>query len=458
MQENMSTQSKISETTTLALKQSKNKRNKKQFTYVDLFSGIGGFRIAIDPLGGRSVGYSEIDQRAIETYKQNFNDPDEHNLGDITKLEALPKCDLVVGGVPCQSWSVAGKMRGFDDPRGRLWFNTLDHVSKSKPKVFVFENVKGLSDPRNKDNLELILESFTKAGYFVDYQVLNTFDFGYPQNRSRIFIVGFREDYKKQFDMFSFPKKNRAQLSLATYLDGVEIRDWQKRKFDEVELFNGSVPMSRNQFQKPDELNDFFVFCDTRNGHTTIHSWDIKNTTRAQKSICLTILKNRRKKRFGDNDGNPIPFDSLVALNPLTSVADINALVQMKILKVNPKGEIELVNSKNSAGVDGIYRVYLPNSEIFSTLTATGTKDYIATEYVTGSSVDEFKSNFIENIFKKGKIRQITSREALSIQGFPENFKLHQKDIYARKQIGNSVAPPVVNALLRQILRTGVFD
>jgi len=124
--------------------------NKKKFTFVDLFSGVGGFRIPLEKLGGTCVAYSEIDKNAIEVYKNNFKTSDENFLDDITSVKTVPKSDLIVGGVPCQAWSVAGKKKGFDDPRGKLWEDTIRVVKKSKPKAFIFENVKGLYDPRNK--------------------------------------------------------------------------------------------------------------------------------------------------------------------------------------------------------------------------------------------------------------------------------------------------------------------
>ncbi|MBP6881675.1 MAG: DNA (cytosine-5-)-methyltransferase [Candidatus Pacebacteria bacterium] len=429
-----------------------------KFRYIDLFSGIGGFRVALDSLGGRSVGFSEIDKFAIETYKSNFNDPEDHDLGDVTQIEDIPEADLIVGGVPCQSWSVAGKMKGFDDPRGKLWFDSIEIVRKTKPRVFMFENVKGLADPRNAAALNLIIESFEKNGYLVKYKVLDAYDFGCPQNRSRIFIVGFRNEFKKEFEKFEFPTAKKHDLALADFLQGVQKQFLQKKKFSAEELFEGKVPMSRNNFQKDDELNDFFVMCDTRNGHTSIHSWDIRETTESQKSICMTIMKNRRKKKYGLYDGNPLSFEDIKELYSKATKKDVDELVKKKILRYTDDGKIDLVHSKNSAGIDNIYRVYLPNSAIFSTLTATGTKDYISEVYIEANSVEEYRAKFIDEVLKKRKIRPVTPREASNIQGFPKDFVLHKQEKHANKQIGNSVAPPVVAAVGEQILRTGVFS
>ncbi len=431
---------------------------KYKFKYIDLFSGIGGFRVALDSLGGRSVGFSEIDKFAIETYKSNFNDPEDHDLGDVTQIDNIPETDLIVGGVPCQSWSVAGKMKGFDDPRGKLWFDSIEVVRKARPRVFMFENVKGLADPRNASALNLIIESFQKNGYLVKYKVLDAYDFGCPQNRSRIFIVGFRNDFKKAFEKFEFPTAKNHELALADFLEGVQKQFLQKKKFSAEELFDGKVPMSRNNFQKDDELNDFFVMCDTRNGHTSIHSWDIRETTESQKSICMTIMRNRRKKKYGPYDGNPLSFEDIKELYSKVTKKDVDDLVKKKILRYTEDGKIDLVHSKNSAGIDNIYRVYLPNSAIFSTLTATGTKDYISEVYIEADSVEEYRAKFIEEVLKKGKIRPVTSREASNIQGFPKDFVLHKQEKHANKQIGNSVAPPVVAAVGEQILKTGVFS
>jgi DNA (cytosine-5)-methyltransferase 1 len=428
-----------------------------KFTYIDLFSGIGGFRIALDALGGQSIGYSEIDKAALYTYQMNWNDSHSHNLGDVTKINQLPQVDMIVGGVPCQSWSVAGKMRGFEDPRGKLWHDAIHMVKLGNPKVFIFENVKGLADPRNSENLNLIVDSLRALGYRVKQQLLNSYDFGLAQNRTRIFIVGFRNDQTNYSQNFEFPKSKDTRRVLLSYLDGISGRPPKKVKINSDVLFGGRVPGARNAFQKEDELNDFFVLCDTRNGHTTIHSWDFYGTTDREKNVCMTILKNRRKKRYGLADGNPLSYADLKELIPDINKKEIKMLIGKKIFKETSEGKIDLLNSKNSSGIDDIYRIYLPNSRIFSTLTATGTKDHIATTYVHGDDPVSYKQDFINQILKKKKFRQITAREAARIQGFPENFILHTNDRLAHRQFGNAVSPPVVRALAKSVMLTGIF-
>ncbi len=434
-------------------------KNKTEFTFIDLFAGIGGFRIALEKIGGKCLGYSEIDREAINTYRENFipNGSKELELGDITKFDRLPSVDLLVGGVPCQSWSVAGKMRGFEDPRGRLWLDTIRVVNTNKPKAFIFENVKGLGDPRNKPNLDLILSNFKRIGYEVNFKILNSHEFGLPQNRDRIYIVGLRKDLPLK-KIHNFPSAKKHTTKLFNLIKGIKVSGQEKKKMDPEILFGDKVPMGRNRFQKTDQFNDFFVFCDTRNGHTTIHSWDIIDTTIREKQICLVILKNRRKKVYGSQDGNPLSLNDLKKLVPDLQKNELRNLITKKILRNTPDGKFEFVNSKNSSGINGIYRIYLPESDIFSTLTATGTRDMVATESVRGKDPWDFKINFIEKIYKRGRYRKISPREAALLQGFPENFKLHPREMVAHKQFGNAVSVPVVYNVMYSVLQTGILD
>lgn len=439
-----------------------NQITEHRFTFIDLFSGIGGFRIPMNELGGKCLGYSEINKKSIETYKLNFDNypiDEEQYLGDITKLGKIKNTtiDIIVGGVPCQAWSVAGKMKGFEDPRGKLWQDAIRVVDLNQPKAFIFENVKGLADPRNKANLDLIVENLESVGYdLVPPKLLNSYDFGVPQNRDRIFVIGFRKDLKIA-NNFTYPKALKTKPKLFDILENIHHETVAKQKISVEELHGGKLPLSRNRFQKIDELNDFFVFCDTRNGHSTIHSWDIIQTTKKEKEICMTILKNRRKKKYGIKDGNPLSYNDLKDLIGNLKEDELEKLVSKNILKkVDEKYEFQ--NSKNSAGINGIYRIYLPNSDIFSTLTATGTKDMIALENVKGKNVNEYKSNFINNIYKKKRYRPISSREAGRLQGFPYNFAVHPNETIAKKQFGNAVSIPVIFNLVNEVLKTGIIN
>jgi len=424
----------------------------KKFTFVDLFSGVGGFRIPLEKLGGECVAYSEIDKNAIEVYRNNFNTDKEIYLGDITKVKHAPTADLIVGGVPCQAWSVAGKKKGFDDPRGKLWQDSIRLVKKNKPKAFIFENVKGLYDPRNKGSLELIISEFKKCGYDVFHKVLNAYDFGLPQNRDRLFIVGIRVDIKLDFN-FPIPTSNSKPL--AKIFDNLDIKlsHLNKKKFIPKNLFGEKIPFSRNRFQKDDELNDFFIFCDTRDGHTTIHSWDLIKTSQIEKKICLAILKNRRKKIYGEWDGNPLSYQSIKNLVKETTKKNLKSLMKKNILIQEEDGRYELMNTKNSAGINGVYRVFLPQSDIFATITATENRDFIATKSISGKNPDEYKNKFINEIYLKNNYRLLSGRESGRLQGFPDKFKIHPNDKIAKKQFGNAVPTNVVYNLAKEVIK-----
>jgi len=424
----------------------------KKFTFVDLFSGVGGFRIPLEKLGGKCVAYSEIDKNAMEVYRNNFNTDKEIFLGDITNVKHTPTADLIVGGVPCQAWSVAGKKKGFDDPRGKLWEDSIRLVKKNLPKAFIFENVKGLYDPRNKGSLDLIISEFKKCGYDVFHKVLNAYDFGLPQNRDRLFIVGFKKEQKVDFN---FPKPLNKSKTLIEVMDNLVINKKHliKQKFLPEKIFGTKIPFSRNRFQKSDELNDFFIFCDTRDGHTTIHSWDLMKTTAFEKKICMTILKNRRRKLYGEWDGNPLSLKTLQTLIKELKSSDLKGLVEKNILNQEEDGRYELANTKNSAGINGVYRVFLPQSDIFATITATENRDYIATKTITGKDAEDYKSNFLKEIYNKGNMRLITGRESGRLQGFPEKFKIHPNDKIAKKQFGNAVPTAVVYNVAKEVLK-----
>jgi len=177
------------------------------FKFIDLFAGIGGFRIAMQNLGGKCVFTSEWDKEAQKTYKVNFG---EVPFGDITKQQIknyIPEeFDLLCAGFPCQAFSIAGKRGGFDDTRGTLFFDVAEIIKKHKPKAIFLENVKGLRSHDKGKTLETILNVLRNdLGYFVpEPQIINAKNFGVPQNRERIYIVGFRQDLN--ISSFEYPK------------------------------------------------------------------------------------------------------------------------------------------------------------------------------------------------------------------------------------------------------------
>ena len=169
----------------------------KTFTYVSLFSGLGGFEQALNKLGGKCVMASEIDKFANKAYEVLYG---HQTVGDVTKIAAedVPDHDLLTFGFPCQSFSVAGKRLGFEDTRGTLFFEAVRIAKAKKPKVLLAENVKGLVGHDKGRTLNTIVQTLCDIGYTVDFNVLNSKYFGVPQNRERIFIVAVRDDLVEQ--------------------------------------------------------------------------------------------------------------------------------------------------------------------------------------------------------------------------------------------------------------------
>lgn len=214
--------------------------------YLSLFTGIGGFELGIKQAYENNnlrpnelessnrpkelhdttdklqqwecVGYSEIDKYAIQVYEQHFN---HKNYGDITKINAdeLPDFDLLIGGFPCQAFSIAGKRRGFEDTRGTLFFDIARILKAKQPRYFVLENVKGLLSHDSGQTFRTIIATLTELGYDLEWQVLNSKNFGVPQNRERVFIIGHlrgtscRQVFPVREDDNPLTKKNGHQLS-----------------------------------------------------------------------------------------------------------------------------------------------------------------------------------------------------------------------------------------------------
>lgn len=186
------------------------------FKFIDLFAGIGGFRLAMHNLGGKCVFTSEWDKEAQKTYRTNFG---EVPFGDIT-LEDTKKCipngfDVLCAGFPCQAFSIAGKRGGFEDTRGTLFFDVAEIIKRKKPKAIFLENVKGLRNHDKGKTLETILNVLRNdLNYYVpEPKIINAKDFGVPQNRERIFIVGFRKDLG--ITDFEYPKPTGKKVKFA---------------------------------------------------------------------------------------------------------------------------------------------------------------------------------------------------------------------------------------------------
>lgn len=178
-----------------------------KFTFIDLFAGIGGFRMAFQNLGGQCVFSSELDEQARKTYYTNYGDVP---FGDITKESTKNKIpqgfDILCAGFPCQAFSLAGKRLGFEETRGTLFFDVAEILRRYQPKAFFLENVKGLVCHDKGKTFKTILKTLDEVGYIVpNPEIVNAMYFGVPQHRERIYIVGFRKDLDIKKEDFTYP-------------------------------------------------------------------------------------------------------------------------------------------------------------------------------------------------------------------------------------------------------------
>ena len=385
---------------------------------IDLFAGIGGFHAALAPLGCEVVGFSEINMSAKQVYGANFGAI--RSLGDLTKISQLPEHDLLTGGVPCQSWSKAGINLGFEDPRGRLWEDTIRVIGQNKPKAFILENVRGLTEPRHHLAFEHILGQLAACGYKVDWKVLSSSDFGVPQKRERVYLVGIQDSHPVDF---VWPEPIGSKMLFEVLPD--------------LEPGQSSV--------------DMFAITDARGGSNSIHSWDLQCLDERSKIVCEKLLSIRRSKKFGLKDGNPVPIDELTGDREL-----VEELINKSVFRPYPDDRVDFCNSKLSSGVEGVYRVFFPSARAFSTLTATGIPDYLCKVHV-GSNP---RTRFVQEIWphRRSLLRRLTPADALLLQGYPSDFKLHSNADTSLRLLGNSVTVPVIKALGEALFRTGIFE
>lgn len=189
-----------------------------KFNFTDLFAGTGGIRIPFSELGGTTVFTSESDKFAQQTYKANFN---EMPFGNITQIkeELIPKHKLLLAGFPCQPFSHAGLRKGFDDTRGSLFFDIARIVKMHQPEIVFLENVKGFKSHDEGRTFETVKNTLNDLGYNISCEILNAKDFGVPQNRSRIYIIGLKRSKYGKNTFFQFPNPPYLPTRLGNILE-----------------------------------------------------------------------------------------------------------------------------------------------------------------------------------------------------------------------------------------------
>ena len=215
-------------------------KNNQNFNFIDLFAGIGGIRLGFESLGGKCIFSSELDKFAQMSYEANFG---EKPAGDITLINEkdIPNFDVLLAGFPCQPFSNAGLKMGFEDTRGTLFFYIARIINHHKPKVVFLENVKGLKSHNNGRTFRVIQNILEEMGYNVYSQILNAKDFGVPQNRERIYILGFLDNVD-----FSFPEPIFKKTKVGDILQ----KDVEKKYTISDKLWAGHLRRKKEHIEK----------------------------------------------------------------------------------------------------------------------------------------------------------------------------------------------------------------
>lgn len=249
------------------------------FTFADLFAGIGGLRLGFEAAGGRCVFSSEIDAAACDTYEKNFG---ERPAGDITKIDAadIPNFDILLAGFPCQAFSIIGKREGFENETcGTLFFEIERILKAKKPAAFLLENVKNLKSHDGGKTFKIIYEHLSALGYNVYAKVLNSLNYGLPQKRERIFIAGFLENV-----FFEFPQPVEKSLTLADILEN----DVGEKYFVRAEIKNSRLARIKNKnYPRP------YISHENISGSITPHPYS--SALRAGASANYILINDERR-------------------------------------------------------------------------------------------------------------------------------------------------------------------
>lgn len=426
--------------------------------FIDLFAGLGGIRLGFEKsfqdLGFETecVMTSEIKPHAIKTLIKNFSDSDF--AGDIFNVENkdIPDFDFLLGGFPCQPFSAGGKRQGFVDTRGTLFFEIERILKEKKPYGFILENVEGLvkHDLKNKGDkigrtLSTILDKLkNELGYRVSWKVLDAIEFGLPQSRKRIFIVGAKDE--KVNLTFSDPKFRPLKTILESGLETIQ-SDFTEKLFSHFkieDLYGKSIK-------------------DKRGGKNNIHSWDIglKGAISDEQNILLNkLFKERRRKHWAEEIG--IDWMDGMTLT-LTQISTFHKSSQLKSLldDLVEKGYLRFEHPKKlvreiTENGEKKYRVY----------DETKPKGY---NIVTGKLSFEINKILDPNdiaptivatdvsrlaVPDNGGLRRLTIREGLRLFGYPEWYEIPVKKTAAFDLLGNTVAIPVVEHVATKLAET----
>lgn len=426
-----------------------------EIKYIDLFAGIGGFNIGfkeackLEKIPSKCVFTSEIKESAKEIYRDNFR---VNNIdGDITQIDAkdIPSFDVLLAGFPCQAFSSAGKRKGFDDVRGTLFFEIQRILEHHKPRCFILENVEGLikHDLQSKGDeigrtLTIILKNLRSLGYYVSWELLNSLDFGTPQSRKRIFIVGSKN---KVIPLQNFKTRtSKLKDILESGVDGKELKIGKSllKKFKIEDLYGKAIK-------------------DRRGGENNIHSWDLNlkgKTNKDQKLLLTSLLKARRNKKWAElkgiawMDGMPLTLKEIKTFCDIPNMKkNLDDLVEKGYLTMGYPLDLKTESKDGNIRKVRFPREDLPKGynivvgklsfEISNILDPNG---FTPTLVATDSSK--------QAVFDNGILRQLTNTELKRLFGFPERFKFDNENKNGFDLFGNSISVNVVKSVSERLL------
>lgn len=361
-----------------------------------MFSGIGAIEYAFKRLKLKTeiVFASDIDPHVKNSYFANYEIGHKNWYNDVKNIDGTKyegKIDLLVGGSPCQSFSIAGKRRGFEDARGTLFYEFARIVKESQPNVFIYENVKGLINHDNGNTFEVIKSTFDELGYKYFYQVLNAKDYGIPQHRERIFVVGFKDTSVK----FNFPEPIVLEYKMQDFLE-----DYTDSKYYLKEKGVKFVTSSKNRFKRYTQINGDIALCQKANQQFNWHGDFV----------------------FEEHDGKD--FDEfLFDVNKVEEKYYLSDKVRDYVLNEGTK------NFKTTIKTD--LEVARPLLQTMHKMHRAGVDNYVT--------------------HNQGRIRKLTPKECLRLMGFGDDFKQVVSDTQLYRQAGNSIVVDVLIALLKQM-------
>lgn len=361
-----------------------------------LFSGIGAIEHALHRLNlNHSIVFAgDIDPIVKQSYLANYHISDDNWHNDVTTFDAnkyKDKIDILVGGSPCQTFSMVGKRMGLSDIRGTLFYDFARVVNETKPKVFIYENVKGITNHDNGRTWQIVQDVFQELGYKIYSKILNSKDYGIPQHRERIFVVGF-QDHNVDF---SFPCKIPLEYKMQDFLE-----DYTDSKYYLKEKGIKFVTSSKNKNKRYTQINGDVMLCQKANQQFNWH---------------------------GD-----FVFESVNASDFDDFIFDVNLVEEKYYLSDKVRNYVLAGGTKNfKTSTKTDLEIARPLLQTMHKMHRAGVDNYVT--------------------HNKGRIRKLTPRECARLMGFKDSFKIVVSDTQMYRQAGNSIVVDVLIALLKQM-------